>query len=454
MKEKKTEEKLPNIYSSINSNNSQSKQSILRRNEIIDEYILSLDKKENGLHEISATSEEDDKDPFSSNAIKNLKPLKKDKNTLILPNFIKREQLKVEASTSKRNNKLKENSNNNNNSYLNKKINQKIFTNEKNIHSKMSKIKNYSENNIYGNNGTNNAYLLNYLNNNNNLNSKWTSSASTYNNYINASNYNIVKKNHMKQKNNSNSNSNININNLVNKEMKGRSRSHIGYKPFYNIYKDKSNFLNNNSLRNIHNKKYISTQVELIPKNSNKNIYQKNCKRNYTAKIIKNKNISILENNKHNKKTGKARVYSTLNTRKIVENKHQIYEKLINEKNNPYGLGWINKMLGKNNEEKVGLTKGFVNGVPVIKILSKGELSKREIKKRLSEIEKKKKEEENKINKIANTDAKMNNKELDDEYNIPKEILEQFNKNTKNFFKFRKDIIEQPEEEEEQTLEK
>ena len=137
-----------------------------------------------------------------------------------------------------------------------------------------------------------------------------------------------------------------------------------------------------------------------------------------------------------------------------MENKHQIYEKLINEKNNPYGLGWINKMLGKNNEEKVGLAKGFINGVPVVKILSKGELSKKEIKKRLSEIERKKKEEERKMNKIVNADAKLNEGELDDEYNIPKEILEQFNKNTKNFFKARKDIIEQPEEEEEQAIEK
>ena len=126
------------------------------------------------------------------------------------------------------------------------------------------------------------------------------------------------------------------------------------------------------------------------------------------------------------------------------------YEKLINEKNNPYGLGWINKMFRKNNEEKVGFTKEFVNGVPVIKILSKGELSKREIKKRLTEIERKKKEEENKNNKIINAEAKCDEDELDDEYNIPKEILEKFNKNTKNFFKFRKDIIEEPEEEEEQ----
>ena len=238
---------------------------------------------------------------------------------------------------------------------------------------------------------------------------------------------------------------------MTKKETKGRSRSHIGNKPSYNLYNtEKNNYLfSNNSNVNTPNRKYTSTQVDI-----NKNIYAKNYKRNFTAKILKNNKISILENNKQNKKFGKHRVYSTMNTRRIVENKHQIYEKLINEKNNPYGLGWINKMLGKNNEEKVGLAKGFINGVPVVKILSKGELSKKEIKKRLSEIERKKKEEESKMNKIVNADAKLNEGELDDEYNIPKEILEQFNKNSKNFFKARKDIIEQPEEEEEQAIEK
>ena len=46
----------------------------------------------------------------------------------------------------------------------------------------------------------------------------------------------------------------------------------------------------------------------------------------------------------------------------------------------------------------------------------------------------------------------VNKDELDDEYNIPKEILEQFNKNSKNFFKVRKDIVEQPGEEEEEPI--
>ena len=55
--------------------------------------------------------------------------------------------------------------------------------------------------------------------------------------------------------------------------------------------------------------------------------------------------------------------------------------------------------------------------------------------------------EENKYNKIINAEAKLNKNDLEEEYNLPKNILEQFNKNRKNFFKLRKDIIEEPNEE-------
>ena len=433
MKDKKqNQEKLPSIYSSANSsNNSKTNQSILRRNEIIDEYIKSMDKKTNGGNELSATSEEDDKDPF---CLKNLKPIKRESNKLILPNFAKREKLKSESSSRKK--FAKENINNSNKFYNSQSNN----LNDNNSHKNISKNKNLSENNIYGDNSSYIGKFLINNNINNNLNSKWTSSNNVYDKYNNHANYNIYIRN--KNKNN------IKSNNINKKEDKGRSRSHIGNKPSYNLYYDKNNYMfNNNSNGNIQNRKFTSTQIDIKNKNN-----PKNYKRNFTAKILKNTKISIVENNKQNKKYGKHRVYSTLNTRRIVENKHQIYEKLINEKNNPYGLGWINRMLGKNNEEKVGVTKGFVNGVPVVKILSRGELSKKEIKKRLAEIEKRKKEEENKFNNIVNADAKMNEDELDDEYNIPKEILEQFNKNSKNFFKVRKDIIEEPAEMEEEPM--
>ena len=362
MKDKKqNQEKLPNIYSSTNSNNnSNTNQSILRRNEIIDEYIKSMDKKTNGGNELSATSEEDDKDPF---CLKNLKPLKRESNKLILPNFAKREKLKSESSSRKK--IAKENINNNNKANNSPSNN----LNDNNNHKNISKNKNLSENNIYGNNSSYIGKFLINNNINNILNSKWTSSNTTYDKYINHANYNI----YLRSKN-----KNSIKNNIINKkEVKGRSRSHIGNKPSYNLYYDKNNYMfNNNSNGNIQNRKYTSTQMDIKNK-----IYPKNYKRNFTAKILKNTKISIVENNKQNKKYGKHRVYSTLNTRRIVENKHLIYEKLINEKNNPYGLGWINRMLGKNNEEKVGVTKGFVNGVPVVKILSRGELSKKEIKK-------------------------------------------------------------------------
>ena len=72
---------------------------------------------------------------------------------------------------------------------------------------------------------------------------------------------------------------------------------------------------------------------------------------------------------------------------------------------------------------KIGMS-GFLNGVPVVRLNKK--------KERLPEISKKELKE--KLNK-------MNMKEIDD--NIPNEVLEQFNTNKKNFFKTRKDIVEE-----------
>ena len=90
-----TSERLPDIYSNNNNKNNNEnsyRQSIARRNQVIDDYIKSLDQEKNNKQETS--SEEDDKDPFSSKAIKNLKPLNKNKNKLILPNFEKRKYIK------------------------------------------------------------------------------------------------------------------------------------------------------------------------------------------------------------------------------------------------------------------------------------------------------------------------------------------------------------------------
>ena len=328
-------EKLPNIYSPKNYQYNQnkniiSKQSIKQRNDVIDEYIKSLDNKnERKQNENSLSNSEDDKDPFSPNSLKKVKSIKK----LILPNFKKRENNKSQSSTTKGSKKLKKKNNNSDNNIINR-------------HRKDVRIPNFK--------GVNNL-----------LNSKWSTSSSNYINYMNHSRKNDDK-------------------------------------IFYNS--------------SIYN-------------------YEK-LYRNYTSKI------------KQGKKN--QRINSTLNTQKILENKRKIYEKLIKEKNNPYGLNWVTKIFRKNKGEKIELSKReFSGGVPIIKLLGKRELNKREIKKKLSEIYQKKKEEESKYNKLINAKSKLDKNELDDEYNIPNEILEQFNQNKKNFFKFRNDIIEKPEEEEE-----
>ena len=328
-------EKLPNIYNPKNYQYNQnkniiSKQSIKQRNDVIDEYIKSLDNKnERKQNENSLSNSEDDKDPFSPTSLKRVKAIKK----LILPNFKKRENIKSQSSTTKGSKKLKKKNNNSDNNIINK-------------YRKDTRIPNIK--------GVNNL-----------LNSKWSTSSSNYVNYMNHSRKNDDK-------------------------------------IFYNS--------------SIYN-------------------YEK-LYRNYTSKI------------KQGKKN--QRINSTLNTQKILENKRKIYEKLIKEKNNPYGLNWVTKIFRKNRGEKIELSKReFSNGVPIIKLLGKRELNKREIKKKLSEIYQKKKEEESKYNKLINAKSKLDKNELDDEYNIPNEILEQFNQNKKNFFKFRNDIIEKPEEEEE-----
>lgn len=304
-------EKLPDIY------NLKKNQNINQRNAVIDEYIKSLDDKTWKKPNDNSVNSDDDKDPFSSHSLKNIKSIKPTKNKLILPRFKKREKLKSESHSKK------------------KGIN-------------LAKKKNYSDNNIIHRSNNENK-MPNIIGINNILNSKWTTCQSK-------------------------------------------------------------------------------------AKNKSFSIYTKN-------KIPKKENAS-------------QRINSTLNTNKIIENKRQIYEKLIKEKNNPYGLYWISKIFRKNKGEKIELSKKeFSNGVPIIKLLGKKDLNKKEIKKRLNNLQKKKKEEENKFNKIINAKAKLSEKNLEDEYNLPNDILQQFNQNKKNFFKMRTDIIERPDEED-QVIEK
>ena len=438
-------ERLPELYyNNINNNNNQNihKQTIEERNKVIDDYLNSLEQIGVKKNEISSSSE-DEKDPFSSKALKNLKPLKKSSNKLILPNF--RKKLDIKNEIDKRNNTSMP---------KNKIIEENISKKTK----KMTRNKNLSDNNmlqkiVEG--------KLQYMNkpinankkNNKNAKSKWTISSNTFNEYISFSkknkNCNLYKNKNINEIKFSHINNSLNYKALMQSQL--RSKSHM--KNSYNLYKDKINsFLKNKTINNYYNKllddkkgKNIPNKQVIIPYNNaeNSNLYmniiknEKNKRRNFTAKIIKKK-IELSEKMKKNKNLVNSRINSTLN------NNHQKYEKLIKEKNNPYGLVWVNKIL-KINNGKLGLSKEFINGVPIVKIIGKNSLTKRETKKRLCDMEKMRKIEENKYIKLTNAEPKLNERNLDDEYNLPNEIMKQLYK--KNNLTFRNHIIEKPDEE-------
>ena len=438
-------ERLPELYyNNINNNNNQNihKQTIEERNKVIDDYLNSLEQIGVKKNEISSSSE-DEKDPFSSKALKNLKPLKKSSNKLILPNF--RKKLDIKNEIDKRNNTSMP---------KNKIIEENISKKTK----KMTRNKNLSDNNmlqkiVEG--------KLQYMNkpinankkNNKNAKSKWTISSNTFNEYISFSkknkNCNLYKNKNINEIKFSHINNSLNYKALMQSQL--RSKSHM--KNSYNLYKDKINsFLKNKTINNYYNKllddkkgKNIPNKQVIIPYNNaeNSNLYmniiknEKNKRRNFTAKIIKKK-IELSEKMKKNKNLVNSRINSTLN------NNHQKYEKLIKEKNNPYGLVWVNKIL-KINNGKLGLSKEFINGVPIVKIIGKNSLTKRETKKRLCDMEKMRKIEENKYIKLINAEPKLNERNLDDEYNLPNEIMKQLYK--KNNLTFRNHIIEKLDEE-------
>ena len=166
-------ERFPDLFYNSNNNQNITKQTIEERNKVIDDYLNSLEQIGVKKNEISSSSE-DEKDPFSSKALKNLKPLKKSSNKLILPNF--RKKLDIKNEIDKRNNTSMP---------KNKIIEEKISKKNK----KMTRNKNLSDNNmlqkiVEG--------KLQYMNkpinankkNNKNAKSKWTISSNTFNEYI------------------------------------------------------------------------------------------------------------------------------------------------------------------------------------------------------------------------------------------------------------------------------
>ena len=117
----------------------------------------------------------------------------------------------------------------------------------------------------------------------------------------------------------------------------------------------------------------------------------------------------------------------------------------IKDKNNPYSLSWVNRILSQNDYRLEIKQKS--NGIPKLVTLNK----KSEIINKIYNNNKlyinnyvkdeKEKKEEN--------DKKENEKDKDNEDDLDEEQQMQFYKNQKNFFKARKDIKEEPEDLEE-----
>jgi hypothetical protein len=169
-------------------------------------------------------------------------------------------------------------------------------------------------------------------------------------------------------------------------------------------------------------------------------------KRTKTANLIKQKLIK--QNTKNNFKNS-VMFRPTLNKasqeKKVLNNqKKQIG--IMNDPNNPYSIYYPNKFLEQKYNVEIGV-KGFINGVPIIdtrkkkddnffenNIKGKKKISGINYTLNISKEEKKRKIE----GRLNNDDKKIEN-----------ENNNLFNTNQKNFFKFRKDIIEEPEYKEE-----
>ena len=153
-------------------------------------------------------------------------------------------------------------------------------------------------------------------------------------------------------------------------------------------------------------------------------------KRNHTAKM--NKKRLILPSTNRNNSPWNNRINNFESEKKLNQiNKKQF----MNDKNSFLNL-WPNILGQPRFKTEIGV-KGFINGVPIYdNNNNKGKKKIPEIDYQLnnSKEEKKRRGKNNKIN---------------DDKKIENENNNLFNTNQKNFFKFRKDIIEEPEYKEE-----
>ena len=377
-------EKLPIILSK-NQNNKYEKidehQNIEKRNAVIDEFLNNLENKNNNIDNSGKyrnyIEEEDEVDDFFKDAIR-LKKEEKNKNTettkrIKRPKFNtkkisplllsdKNESNHKSYALSLENENINENSDKSENievsNYLNKGY---LHKNEYSLRNKKIRNKKLPKIDL--------RYLQ--LRNSKILNHYLTSAQS---NFIKSDNKIKNKENYTKNNNSKWANRKLLKNpneyfskdppifNYSNNINQIRSRSHIGNR----FQKNDRDFKILNKENNNLSPNLIAAQLY-----RNNSYFQKGLKRNYTAKI----NNKFKANKILTTKEASPKIFNTLNTinnnsTKKLSQKNKSFRKLFNYRNSIFGINWINTIISKEN-----------------KILNRNELSKKQLKLKLTELE-------------------------------------------------------------------
>ena len=198
-------------------------------------------------------------------------------------------------------------------------------------------------------------------------------------------------------------------------------------------------------------------------------------KRNQTAKL-NNKRIFLQNVINNMQKINKLDNNINYNNFKKTQSKKvtQSHQKIINQykdPKNPYSTFWPNHILDSRFKMELGI-KGFINGIPILNIKKKkinykinnkennnkklnnnnnNKNNQKEIKiKNSNNFSKDNNNDNNNNNNLNenNNDNNNNKEEIEEDFSIDDKLDNIFNTNQKDFFKFRKDIKEEPENEE------
>ena len=196
-------------------------------------------------------------------------------------------------------------------------------------------------------------------------------------------------------------------------------------------------------------------------------------KRNQTAKL-NNKRIFLQNVINNMQKINKLDNNTNYNNFKKTQSKKvtQSHQKIINQykdPKNPYSTFWPNHILDSRFKMELGI-KGFINGIPILNIKKKKinyKINNKENKKLNNNNKNNQKEikiknsnnfskdnnddnnnNNNNLNENNNENNNNNKEEIEEDFSIDEKLDNIFNTNQKDFFKFRKDIKEEPENEE------